>query len=291
MRFAAWAAALLFAFAQGSQGARGDETAPSAPSAAALYDAAADRWKALPLPPFATYATDAVATRKGRVEERRSEVYYRESDGRCTIVGVPLDARDRPDPPDFESRCLSPNYSFGFVPERHAVFGPSIPLEVPTAEPASGDAPKEIAAITVRTRPYALTLAGTEAIEGKAAIHLVLRPYRDPAKYVLRDLWIDPATDAVVRLRGEATSTANLAHVIFDAYYDEGPRQQTLHRITGYVKAQLLLLKIGADFTYDLYAHTYPAALPDWYFNRTAYTLNGGIPNPGPQPAHAPNPQ
>jgi hypothetical protein len=252
--------------------------ASAPPSATALYDAAYDRWRALPLPPFATYATHGVATRKGRIQEWKDDVWYRESDGRCTIVGVALDARDRPDPPDFESRCLSPGYSFGFVPQHNAVGGNSLPLEVPTAEPSADAGPKTIGAITVRSRPYAVALAGTETIEGKSVVHLSLRPYRDPGKHILRDLWIDPATDGVVRLRGEATASAHLVRIVFDASYDESQTEQTLRLITGYGKAQLFLIKIGADFNYALDDFTYPAALPDWYFDRKAYFAHGGIP-------------
>jgi len=248
------------------------------PSANALYDAAFDRWRALPLPPFATYQTHGVATRKGRVQEWKDDVWYRESDGRCTIVGVALDARDRPDPPDFESRCLSPGFAFTFVPQRHGAGGSALPLDVPTPEPSDAAGPKTIGAITVRSRPYAVTFAGNESLDGKPVVHLTLRPYRDPDKHILRDLWIDPATDGVVRLRGEATASAHLVRIIFDASYDESQTEQTLRLITGYGKAQLFLIKIGADFTYGLADFTYPDSLPDWYFDRKAYFAHGGIP-------------
>lgn len=289
MRRAALAGALLATVALGSRPVRGDEAAEPA-SATALYDAAVERWKALPVPDFASYRTDATAIRKGHVEERKSRVWYRERDGRCTIVGVALDARDRPDPPDFETRCLSPGYSFGFVPERRAIFGPSLPIAVATPDPGAAPDLKQIGAITVRSRPYAVSLAGTETVDGKAAIHLALRPYREPARNVLRDLWIDPATDGVIELRGEAEATANLVRVVFVASYDEAPQQQTLRRIAGYAKAQLFLLKIGADFTYDLSDFAYPANLPDWYFDRTACTLNGGIPTSDPTAPPTPEP-
>jgi hypothetical protein len=249
------------------------------PTAGALYDAAFERWRALPLPPFATYLTHGVATRKGRVQEWKDDVWYRESDGRCTIVGVALDARDRPDPPDFESRCLSPGYAFSFIPQRHGIGGSALPLEVATAEPsAAAAAPKTIGAITVRSRPYAVAFAGNDTLDGTPVVHLALRPYRDPDKHILRDLWIDPATDGVVRLRGEATASAHLVRIVFDAYYDESQTEQTLRRITGYGKAQLFLIKVGADFTYALTGFTYPDSLPDWYFDRKAYFAHGGIP-------------
>jgi len=250
------------------------------PTANALYDAAFDRWRALPLPPFATYLAHGVATRKGRVQEWKDDVWYRESDGRCTIVGVALDARDRPDPPDFESRCLSPGYAFTFIPQRHGVGGSALPLDVPTPEPSDAAGPKTIGAITVRSRPYAVAFAGNETLDGKPVVHLTLRPYRDPDKHILRDLWIDPATDGVVGLRGEATASAHLVRIVFTASYDESQTEQTLRLVTGYGKAQLFLIKIGADFSYDLSAFTYPDSLPDWYFDRKSYFAHGGIPKP-----------
>jgi hypothetical protein len=256
--------------------ARGDEPPPL--SANALYDAASDRWRALPVPPFVTYATRGVATRKGRVQEWRDDVWYREADGRCTVVGVALDARDRPDPPDFGSRCVSPQFAFTFVPQRHGG-GSALPLEVPTPEPSAGADLKTIGTISVRSRPYAVALAGDETVDGKTVAHLTLRPYGDPSKHILRDLWIDRATLGVVRLRGEAWAKAHLVRIAFDAYYDDSATEQTLRRITGYGKAQLLFVKVGADFAFSLDDFAYPNAIPDWVFDRTAFLAHGGPPS------------
>jgi hypothetical protein len=259
-----------------SRSAAADSVPPL--SAHALYDAAFDRWRALPVPAFATYTARGVETRKGRAQERVDDVWYRESDGHCTSIGVALDARDRPEGPDFRDRCLSPGYAFTFVPQRHGAGGSALPLDVPTPEPSANPELKTIGSISARSRPYAVTLAGDETLEGKPVAHLTLQPFGDPSKHILRDLWIDRATLGVVRLRGEAWANAHLIRVQFDAYYDESPTQQTLRRITGYGKAQVLLLKVGADFALSLDGFQYPATIPDWVFERRAYAAHGGVP-------------
>ncbi len=279
MRPAALATALVTLWAPfAAPPALGDDAAQ--PSANALYDAAFDRWRALPLPPFAAYRAHGVATRRGHVKEWKDDVWYRESDGRCTTVGVALDAGDRPDPPEFGARCFSPRYSFTFVPQRNGSGGGALPMDVPAPEPGAGADLKTIGSVSVRARPYEVTFEGDESVDGTAVAHLSLRPYGDPSKHILRDVWIDRATNGVVRLRGEATASAHLIRLVFDAFYDESESEQSLRRIVGYGKAQLLLVKVGADFTYALEGLAYPDSLPDWYFDRRAYFAHGGIPPP-----------
>ncbi len=57
-----------------------------------------------------------------------------------------------------------------------------------------------IATVSVVSRAYDITLLGTEGVEGYACDHLVLRPLNDPARYALRELWVDQASGNVVQL-------------------------------------------------------------------------------------------
>ena len=217
----------------------------------ALYDAAYDRWRALPEAPYATYDADFVATFRGRRQERAYAVAYRARDGQCLVTGTPLDARDRPDAPQVTDRCFGPDFAFTFVPQRRnargaSALGGGVPLDIPTPEPAPSDEPRTIGRVSVRVRPYAISIAGDETIGATATVHLRLRPLRDPAKFILRDLWVDRATDGVVRLGAEVEAGVNLAHVAFVATYAEDAKTQTLQTVSGYVKAQLLLVKGGA---------------------------------------------
>jgi hypothetical protein len=239
-------------------------------SAVALYDAAFDRWKNLPQSAFATYVTHVEITRKGRTEKRINRIAYRRSDNICLTVGVPLDARDRPDAPTVTDRCLAPDYSFTFVTQRSPGHGGPLPVSLATPAPEE-TAVATIGHVRVRSRNYDVTFAGDETIAGVAVVHLSLRPFGDANKHILRDLWIDPLTRGVVRLHGVAPLVGPLATVDFTADYDVGPQSQTLTAVRGFAKAQLLLIKLGADFTFEQTDFAYPASLPTWYFEKNGY--------------------
>ena len=252
-----------------------------------LYDMAYDRWKALPAAPYATYDAHFVATFRGKRQERAYTVAYRARDGQCLVTGTALDARDRPDPPQVTDRCFGPDFAFTFVPQRRNARGASalggVPLDIPTPEPGPSQAPRTIGRVSVRSRPYAVTTVGDETIGHTPTVHLALRPLRDPARYILRDLWIDRTTNGVVRLGAEVEAGANLAHVSFVATYAQDAKTQTLQNLTGYVKAQLLLVKVGADVSFAQTSYAYPVTLPDWYFDKNAYRAHRAA-SPAPLP-------
>ena len=237
------------------------------PSPRALYDAAFDHWRELTVPPFSTYDGKLTIVRDGKSQLRLYTVAYRAADRRCRVTGVAIDARDRPDPTYVTQRCVRPDLSFTFVPQKSdAGDATGLNLNIPTPEPSEAADIKTITSVRARSRPYDVTFAGNETIDGKETTHLALRPYRDPAKHILRDVWIDPATNGVVRLRGEATSGPNLIHVDFTATYAEDANAQTLARVDAFAKAQLLLFHESGNISFDLTNVAHPAALPDATF-------------------------
>ncbi|MFY9780583.1 MAG: hypothetical protein WAJ85_08740 [Candidatus Baltobacteraceae bacterium] len=227
----------------------------------ALYDAAFDRWQGIAEPAYATYDARFTLVRGAKVTTRLNAIAYRRSDGRCHTAGVALDRRDRPDRPNVTKRCLSPAFAFTFIPQSGSDAA-ALNLNVPAPDPSDEARLKTIGAVRVRVRPYAIALAGTESANGKETVHLTLRPLREPNKHVLRDIWIDPATDGVVRLHGEATAGPNLFHVDFNAFYDEDATTQTLRRVEGKAKVQLLFVHASGDVSYELTNIAYPATLP-----------------------------
>ena len=249
---------------------RGAASGLSAPAGAqsdanALYDEAFDRWQGLAQRDYATYDARFTLTRGTKVTRRLETIAYRRSDGRCRIAGVAIDQRDRPDPPKVTKRCLSPAFAFTFSPQSGGD-APGLALNVPTPDASDEAGLKTIGAVRVRARPYAIAFAGTEVLNGKETEHLTLRPLRDPDKYVLRDIWIDPVTGGVARLHGEATSGPRLFHVDFNAFYDEDAVTQTLRRIEADAKVQLLLLRASGTVTYELTNIAYPENLPQSLF-------------------------
>jgi hypothetical protein len=236
-------------------------------SPAALYDAAYDRWRGLAVPPFATYDGRFTLVRGAKSLVRRYTVAYRSSDRTSRVTGVALDANDRPDPPKVTDRCLNPGFAFSFVSQKgSAMDATGLALDVPTPEPEASDAMRTLASVRARSRPYDVTFAGDETIDGIRTTHLVLRPYDRPDRHVLRDLWIDPSTNGVVRLRGEATSGPNLFHVDFVATYAEDANAQTLLHVDAFGKAQLLFVRESGNVSFALTNVAFPASLPDAVF-------------------------
>ncbi len=266
---------LAGAFALGAVASAVVAGAPQASAqnaAEALYDSAYARWAALPLAAFATYDGRITFVRNAKSKTRLETIAYRRSDRRCRIAGVPLDAHDKPDPPEVTDRCFAPDYAFTFVPQSGAGAA-AIQLDVPTPDPGSATAssgaaaPKTIGAVQVRVRPYAIVFAGDEVVEGKDTAHLSLRPFRDPKKNVLRDVWIDRKTNGVVRLRGEATAGPNVVHVIFDAYYSEDAGSQTLRHVDARAKVQLFFLRESGTISLELTNIAYPPSIPNSLFS------------------------
>lgn len=89
---------------------------------------------------------------------------------------------------------ISPEYSFGLdttrQPEPRLAPGPSAPP----------DSLSTIATVNAIDRVYDIALLGTEPLGGFSAYHLRLQPRRDPAKYRLRDLWVDVYSYSVLKL-------------------------------------------------------------------------------------------
>jgi hypothetical protein len=237
----------------------------------ALYDAAFDRWRTIPRAPYATYEMDFRAIRGSKTTVRREQVAYRHVPVTCLVVGVPLDARDRPDAPNVTTRCFAPDSSFTFVPNGEAPGVGLLPVDATTPAPQATDEPKTIGRVTARARAYDVAYVGDEEIAGVRTAHLTLRAYRDPQNHVLHDIWIDRATRGVARMHGTISLTAHAASVDFVVEYDETPTTQLVRRVSGYAKAQVLLLKIGGDFVFTLTHAGYPATLPDWYFAKNGW--------------------
>src|SRR6185312_2528311 len=107
---------------------------------------------------------------------------------------VKMDAHRKESPPDYLGvPMISPEYSFGLGSLDE-------PALAASAQPSPQSTLHTIATVSAFDRAYEITNAGTETLAGSSAYHLRLRPLRDPAKYRLRDLWIDVYTYEVLKL-------------------------------------------------------------------------------------------
>jgi hypothetical protein len=105
------------------------------------------------------------------------------------------DAHRKESSPDYLGvPLISPEYSFGLEPAQQLA-----PISQPSVNPLESALPT-IAIVRSNDRAYAIALVGTEPVGGFLAYHLRLQPHRDPAKYRLRELWVDVYTYGVLKL-------------------------------------------------------------------------------------------
>lgn len=88
---------------------------------------------------------------------------------------------------------LEPSYTFG-IRRRRA------PEDAPQPQNIQSPSPlRLIASTSTRTRDYDVELIAIEKYQGGNAYHLRLMPLRDPARYRLRELWVDADSYAVLQ--------------------------------------------------------------------------------------------
>jgi hypothetical protein len=113
---------------------------------------------------------------------------------------------------------LAPNYSFGMAPfvpaatptpfnsmalvaEIRREFHDPNPRATPTPSPSPTPAIPLIAEVVAFKRNYAISLLGTQTIDGHPCYHLQLQPMRDPGRFRLRQAWIDERDYATWQLQ------------------------------------------------------------------------------------------
>jgi hypothetical protein len=111
------------------------------------------------------------------------------------VGSVTQDSHRKESSPDFLGvPLISPEYSFGLGPLRQPE-----PELAPEASAPQTTLPT-IATVNATDRAYDIALVGTEALGGFYAYHLRLQPRRDPARYRLREMWVDAYSYIVLKL-------------------------------------------------------------------------------------------
>lgn len=195
-------------------------------------------WSAQRLPSVANYTIKVAGTLDGKTQVRHYHEYWFPDTGRI-VVQPPVSDEQIADPykPSagvnfmnvwniggpregtgvkgdlFDVPVLAPNYSFGMavyeprsqmssaeiVEQVRREFHDPAPQKVAALEAKSGL--KTIAVVTSAAREYRITLVGEDPVAGHLDYHLALQPLADPAKYRLRDAWIDEQSYDTDRLR------------------------------------------------------------------------------------------
>ncbi len=146
---------------------------------------------------------------------------------------------------------------------------------VPTPEP-TGSLPPTIASVTVMGEfDYRVTRVADEGDE----IHVSLQPRRDPDRNRLRELYVDHKTlelkevIATDKLYDEGSGGRHVYPMLFTVSLTWMNNMPIVTHIHGTPTYQADSDYLGRDATvdYDFNDITFPASLPDWYFDPRSY--------------------
>jgi hypothetical protein len=181
------AAALLFGETCAGASAQAAPLATPSPSPNQIFVRAFQRLESYPTPSY------VISIESWHVRSAAKEYVYRwryatrTSDGMMNSTRYPVQGNKLP-PNAFVTPGILGPFSFMLRPALQAAHQPqpAAVAEVPDMK---------IIATVVTYRPdYAIDLRGIESIDGHPTYHLRLRPYGDPLKHNLRDLWVDEQT-------------------------------------------------------------------------------------------------
>jgi len=153
---------------------------------------------------------------------------------------------------------------------------------VPTPEP-TGSLPPTIASVTVLGEfDYRVTRVADEGDE----IHVSLEPRRDPDRNRLRELYVDHktlelkeviATDKLYEDEGSRRHVYPILFTITLGWMNNMPIVTHIHGTPTY-QADADYLGRDATIDYDFNDITFPASLPDWYFDPRSYAQHAADP-------------
>jgi hypothetical protein len=181
------AAALLFGDTCAGASAQAAPLATPSPSPNQIFLRAFQRMESYPMPAY------VISIDSWHVRTAAKEYVYRwryatrTSDGMINSTRYPVEGNALPANAFISAEILGP-FAWALRPAPPAEHQPQ-----PAALP---DVPnlKTIASVVAYRPDYAIDLLGIESIDGHPSYHLRLRPYGDPLKHNLRELWVDEQT-------------------------------------------------------------------------------------------------
>lgn len=262
--------------------AQSPATSP-APPPVQILSRALEKLRSYPVPSYAVWTNDWFIARTAsqlvksttggwtdkRSRWRRSERFAeRTSDGLQNVTwSIPARSGPLPDA-HFSSVFEGP---FAWTLHSNATAQSAVPS--PMRPDIAGL--KTIATVTAYAKPaYALDVIGIEAVDGRNAYHLRLRPLDAPQRHNLRDLWVDVATFDVWKAHFVGSypalvpyGTPPLVPSDITAYFRPIPPYWIVYRLAWSYDYD------GSQFGFDTHVGeiAFPNALPDWLFESAAY--------------------
>ncbi|HET9028572.1 MAG TPA: hypothetical protein VFN49_00210 [Candidatus Aquilonibacter sp.] len=232
----------------------------STPSSDAVLFRALDRLRAYQTPPYVVYMTE-----EDGVYHR---IAFRGTDEMMNDAALPTGSTL---PPARVYRAFVGPLSYSLheaiaTPAPEATPQPPSPTDLETTL-------RTIAVVSSRGHLYDVSVATPQTIDGHATYHIVLHPRRDPDKNAIRDLWIDRSNYDVVRADYVYSDPPDFQEPGSKAYLTVNFQTVGAYRIA----ANWIAIYHAPDLRTPVYRElkvvkmSFPASLPDWLFDASAY--------------------
>ena len=139
---------------------------------------------------------------------------------------------------------------------------------------------KVIADVVALDKPtYDIRVADTIANAGTGPVyHLILRPHSDPSRHNLRELWVDSATDRILRAIVRGTYRPMPHDAIEETYALEdfgqvGPYWLVIHTLWTYAPP---FSGVRLRFETSVRTMRFPASMPAWLFDERSFAQHAG---------------
>lgn len=132
--------------------------------------------------------------------------------------------------------------------------------------------------VAVESPSYEIRIAGTTTAKSVTVVHLILQPRGDPVRHNLRELWIDTATNRILRAIVQGTYRPMPSEVVEKSYALEdfgqvGPYWLVTHRIWTWAPPFSGVL---LHFEATVETMRFPDTLPAWIFDERAFRAHAG---------------
>lgn len=255
---------------------------PSAPaplSPAQVYVRAFQRLESYPVPDYAIWVSSMKTTRLNSDSQPTVEnLRYAErmSDGLQNASGFPVGGALPP-------ALIGPHFQgpFAWSLRSKPVASPSaMQPDIPTAEELQ-PALKTIAIVEAIGKPkYAISIAGTQTVNERETMHLVLQPLGDAGRRNLRDLWVDPTTFDIVKAHFIGTYVPNPGAIASQSDVTVDFKPIASYWVVSHAVWTYAPIDVQFQFDATTYLIGFPAALPDWLFDEKAYARHRAAHDP-----------
>jgi hypothetical protein len=233
-------------------------------------------WRERTVPAYVVYTIDRESTVDMQYDMRgsyRDRVWYRTRDG------LALTRRFAGKRAVGPLRLERPAFDAAKDPGPPTVDLFALPLLSEAPAPTAADVPVIGRAATRAEYDYAVTSATLETTAGAQRYHLVVRAAREPDRNRLQEVWVDPSTYALerVKARDHLFLIDDRERVIDVMPESFDMRVAETNGVRHVARIDTRCLRHDGVFDATVYRFddvAFPETLPDWYFDEAQYGRN-----------------